>query len=92
MKEWGSDFKKYSLDPAFQLRVQSLIRQFKYRLDTNFAKIDRIEHPELEQFKTKILATNYAGKAISEWAGLIAAAEEDESVAGDLRQFMKLDI
>jgi hypothetical protein len=91
VKEWGAAFKTYSLDPAFQQRVQSLIRQFKYRLDTNFAKIDRIEHPELEQFKTKILGTNYAGKTISEWAGLIAAAEEDEVSADDLRQVMKLD-
>lgn len=90
VKGWGADFKKYSLEPAFQQRVQSLIRQFKYRLDTNFAKIDRIEYPALENFKTTILNATYFGNPISEWASLIAAAEDDEEVAEGLREVMKL--
>jgi len=88
---WGKDFKTYSADAVFQQRINSLLSGFKYRLDTNFAKIDRIEHPGLEAFKTETMAKQYDGKTVQEWADLIAAAEHDEAVANGLRAVMKLD-
>lgn len=39
----------------------------RYRLDTNFAKIDRIDHADIEGFKTKILGTHHQGRSISGW-------------------------
>ncbi len=58
---------KYSSTPFFQDKIRVLFNKFPYRLDTNYAKIDRIEHPEIENFKEKINSTYYLGKTIREW-------------------------
>ena len=52
---------------AVQLEVESLMREFPYRLDTNFAKIDRIDNPDIESFKKEVLASSFLGKTISQW-------------------------
>lgn len=52
---------------AVQLEVESLMREFPYRLDTNFAKIDRINNPDIESFKKEVLASSFLGKTISQW-------------------------
>jgi len=48
-----------------------------YRLDTNFAKMDRIRHVDLETFKTRVLNTNLFGHDIKTWAKLIGDEEKD---------------
>jgi len=87
---WGATFKEYGYDPAFPQRVQSLIRQFKYPLDTNFARIDRIGHPGLKAPKTQSMGTTYAGHTIQEWADKRVAAEKDELTSEGLRDLMQL--
>ena len=74
---WGPDGRKYSPDPEYQQLLRSLYGQFVYRLDTNYAKIDRIEHPEIEAFKTKILNTLYHGKTIKQWSDILASKDDD---------------
>ncbi|MBI5650617.1 MAG: hypothetical protein HZC40_09265 [Chloroflexi bacterium] len=64
---WGKAGKAYRTDRAYQSRLRELTGKFPYRLDTNFAKLDRIVLPSLESFKSRILATMYAGRAISQW-------------------------
>lgn len=73
---WGRDGTVYSTSPEYQAKLQSLLGSFTYRLDTNFAKMDRIEHASLEAFKTQVLDTEYRGLPIRQWARLI-------SVGGD---------
>lgn len=73
---WGKEFETYSFEPEFQQRVRSLLRQFPYRLDTNFAKMDRIQHQGLEEFKTKILQLDLHGRTIEEWAAIIGSKDE----------------
>lgn len=73
---WGSDGTIYSTSSEYQAKLQSLLGAFTYRLDTNFAKMDRIEHTSLEAFKTRVLDTEYRGLPIRQWARLI-------SVGGD---------
>jgi len=74
IREWGAGFRTYSLDLEFQERVRSLVRQYAYRLDTNFAKMDRIEHTGLERFKTEIMNRRIHGRTIDEWSRIIDSA------------------
>lgn len=37
-------------------------------MDTNFAKIDRIAHSGIEEFKARILQKQFQGRTIEEWA------------------------
>ncbi len=74
--EWGKDAKRFSYDPAYQSRLKTLLGQFPYRLDTNFAKMDRIVHSGLEEFKLKVLNTVIADATIRDWSKVIASDDE----------------
>jgi hypothetical protein len=67
VESWGKDGKIYKTSSGYQEQVRTLIEKYKYRLDTNFAKMDRIVHEEIESFKTRVLATMYKGLTIGEW-------------------------
>jgi len=73
VESWGPSSLQYSSSPEYQAKLQSLLGSFTYRLDTNFAKMDRIGHPSLEAFKRKILTTEYKGNTIQYWAKLFSA-------------------
>lgn len=73
---WGEDKKKYSTAPEYQQLLRSLYGQFVYRLDTNYAKIDRIEHPEIEKFKQRVLVSEFKGKSIKTWSEILASGNE----------------
>lgn len=77
----GSKMSYYSLEVDFQEELQRLVGKYRYRLDTNFAKIDRIDNEEIESFKEKVLSTDIHGRRISEWARLIARASDEELIA-----------
>ena len=68
---WGEEGRLYSPSAEYQQKLRTLLGQFVYRLDTNYAKIDRIEHPEIESFKQKVLTTMYHGKTIKQWGTLL---------------------
>lgn len=77
---WGESGKVYSPLPEYQHRLRGLLSQYRYRLDTNFAKLDRIRHPELEAFKQRVLNREFHGYSIQEWGrlkGLTSATELD---------------
>lgn len=71
VSSWGARGEKYSPSAAYQKKIAKLMATFKYRLDTNYAKIDRIEHQGIESFKTKTLNTIICGKTIKTWGRLI---------------------
>lgn len=75
--ELGEEFLDYNHKPEYQTMVRALMSQYPYRLDTNFAKIDRIEHAGLEEFKLKVLATEIQGHTVAEWGKLLASDEEE---------------
>ena len=70
VKSWGTNTCQYQPSREYQILLRRLIAQYPYRLDTNFAKMDRIEHSEIEHFKTQVLSTVFHGKTISEWGNL----------------------
>jgi hypothetical protein len=73
----GKDFLDYKHKPEYQIMVKALMNQYPYRLDTNFAKIDRIEHSGLEEFKVKVLATTIQGHTVAEWTKLLHSDQEE---------------
>jgi hypothetical protein len=68
VSNWSSDFRSYRFGDEVQSKIRSLLSRYNYRLDTNFAKIDRIDHQGIEEFKAKILNTKFHGKPILEWS------------------------
>lgn len=76
VKKWGPGKEKYDPSPAYQRLLKSLRADYEYRLDTNYAKIDRIEHPEIEAFKTKVLETEFNGKKIREWSKMLSCNDD----------------
>lgn len=74
---WGNNGKKFKYTKSYQNKLKSLLGSFNYRLDTNFAKIDRIQHKGLEKFKLEILNSKVHGHSIKEWSKLISDHDND---------------
>lgn len=77
VKSWGSRGSKYSPLPPYQQLVRDLMNRFPYRLDTNFAKMDRIQHPEIEKFKTRVLNTKFNGMTVRDWSRVLCSDSDD---------------
>lgn len=78
IKTLKGDFKRYSPSTKYQSELRKLFEKYKYRLDTNYAKIDRIDHPEIEKFKTKVLDKVIHGLSVKEWYRLISNGSESK--------------
>ncbi|WP_417842774.1 hypothetical protein [Thalassospira sp.] len=76
VNSWGENGRKYWPVPEYQSMLRQLISRFPYRLDTNFAKMDRIAHPGIENFKAKVLNSIQHGLAIQQWARLLGSGQE----------------
>lgn len=77
VNSWGKNGKKYSVSPKYQRLLRTLYGQFVYRPDTNYAKIDRIEHKGIEEFKTKVLETIFHGKTIGQWSAILTSKNDE---------------
>jgi hypothetical protein len=78
---WGPTGKTFSHAPAYQAKLAALLGKFKYRLDTNFAKMDRIEHTALEEFKGRVLGSTFYGRTMVEWAKILDGVESPKNKA-----------
>lgn len=63
--------------------------KFPYRLDTNFAKIDRIVHPEIEAFKKRVLSSEVHGMSVREWAQILCS-DDEAKIEKVLRKHIKI--
>lgn len=72
LEDLEQDYLTYSPKIDYQEILKSLLGKYPYRLDTNFAKIDRIQHEGLEGFKTKVLNRKLYGHTLKEWSKLIS--------------------
>jgi len=86
---WGPDATTYSTSPEYQNLVRDLMQRFRYRLDTNFAKMDRIAHTEIEQFKASIYNRTVCGLPISQWRDLIGK-KNDYELRKNLRTHLEI--
>lgn len=73
---WGAGATTYKPTSQYQAKVRTLLSQFPYRLDTNFAKMDRIVHPGIEAFKERVLGTRIHELTIAEWSSLLYRTED----------------
>jgi hypothetical protein len=74
---WGANGADYLPTAAYQQLLRELISRFPYRLDTNFAKMDRIVHPEIEAFKDRVYGTEFHGRSIGAWNRLLSKGDEN---------------
>jgi len=77
VKKWGAKGKIYLPNVTYQEHLRELIARFPYRLDTNFAKMDRIVHPEIEEFKDRVYKTKFHGRSIGTWNRLLSKGSDD---------------
>ena len=84
---WGKNSTGYQPTAEYQLLVRQLIARFPYRLDTNFAKMDRIVHPGIEAFKKRVLATKIHGLTIAQWSALLYRGSDGEVRAALQKRF-----
>jgi hypothetical protein len=78
VQSWGLDARAYQPTREYQERLRGLIGKYPYRLDTNFAKMDRIVHPEIEDFKSRVLGSRVNGMTIAEWSRLLFRGGDSE--------------
>lgn len=90
--DWGKTGRTYSTARSRQAQIRALLGQFTYRLDTNFAKMDRIVHPEIEDFKTRVSSTHAHGRSVAEWRVLLNRGDEREIIDSLSRHFDIRDI
>ncbi len=77
VRAWGPNGRTYSPSLEYQTLLQrELIYRYQYRLDTNFAKMDRIVHPEIEAFKARVLDTEVRGLSIRNWVRLLESSDQ----------------
>ena len=76
MKTWGKHGRDYKLSFEYQTKLKQLLARFPYRLDTNYAKMDRIQHPGIEAFKKRIRKKILHGKSVSEWTRVLTGVNE----------------
>jgi hypothetical protein len=89
---WGEGGCSYSTSPEYQEQLRTLLRKYDYRLDTNFAKMDRICHEGIEEFKTRVHNTVYKGLTIGKWNRLLSrGSEADVALALETHLAIKTD-
>lgn len=76
VQSWGDSGRHYRPTADYQHRLRELLGRFTYRLDTNYAKMDRIVHSELEAFKTRVMGTRVHGQTVREWERLFRSKDE----------------
>jgi len=74
---WGTEAKIYKPTKEYQQLLRELLIRYKYRLDTNFAKMDRIVHPGIEEFKKRIYDVEVSGMTVGQWNRLLSSRRED---------------
>lgn len=65
--ESGLQDQLYRPTPEHRALVRELMQRFPYRLDTNYAKADRIQHPEINAFTARVYELGIQGRAIKMW-------------------------
>lgn len=68
---WPSHIREsYLPSEEYVKKINSLKSRYPYRLDTNFAKIDRVNHPGIETFKNSIYQYPLFDKTIADWRNI----------------------
>jgi hypothetical protein len=77
VRNWGEKGSAYLPSVSYQELLRELMARFPYRLDTNFAKMDRIVHAEIEDFKNRVYNKMFHGMSIGSWNRLLSKGNEE---------------
>jgi hypothetical protein len=86
---WGIQGKVYKPTREYQRLLRGLRIRYEYRLDTNFAKMDRIVHPGIEEFKRRVYNTEVSGMTVGRWNRLLSSRRED-SIKKSLQDYLEI--
>lgn len=78
VQSWGEDGRIYQPTPQYQQMLRQLLGRFSYRLDTNFAKIDRIVHPRIELFKREVHQMTFQGLTVQQWLRVCSSTDSEQ--------------
>jgi len=92
LESWGDGSRSYSPSLEYQQKLKAMMGKFTYRLDTNFAKLDRVGHSDVEQFAESVYAMDYHGMTIGQWNDLLASGKVSEIKAALAEKFGIADI
>lgn len=90
VETWGKSGKTYKPTKEYQDQLAVLMSEFEYRLDTNYAKMDRIVHAGIEKFKTKVSESKVNGMTVAAWVKLLAS-EDDAKIKAALKEHLKIE-
>ncbi|BCL38022.1 hypothetical protein [Nostoc sp. MS1] len=89
VESWGAESKIYKPTREYQHLLRELLIRYKYRLDTNFAKIDRIVHPGIEQFKKRVYNVKVCGMSVGQWNKILSSRRED-TITKSLQEYLEI--
>ena len=75
---WGPEGMSYKPTREYQEKLRELIGRYTYRLDTNFAKMNRIEHPEINEFKHRVYNTVVHGMTVNQWRKVLGSSDAEK--------------
>ncbi len=84
----GEDFLVYKTSKSYQDKVKQLQGKYPYRLDTNYAKIDRIQHEGIEKFKSTVEKIEYKGKTIADWKRISSYALDNPQLVNAIKELL----
>lgn len=76
VKGWGRRGRTYRATAQYQAKLRQLFARFPYRLDTNYAKMDRIEHEGIEAFKKSVGEKELHGMSVNEWTRTLTSGDD----------------
>lgn len=86
---WGAEAKIYKPTREYQHLLRELLIRYKYRLDTNFAKIDRIVHPGIEEFKKRVYNVEVSGMTVGQWNRILSSRRE-ATITKSLQKYLEI--
>jgi len=89
VESWGVEGKAYKPTREYQHLLRELLIRYKYRLDTNFAKMDRIVHPGIEQFKQRVYSIEVSSITVGQWNRILSSHRED-SIKKSLQDYLEI--
>ncbi|MFH7028784.1 MAG: hypothetical protein ACHBN1_26160 [Heteroscytonema crispum UTEX LB 1556] len=89
VESWGIEGKIYKPTRDYQQLLRELLIRYKYRLDTNFAKMDRIVHSGIEEFKQRVYGIKVSGMTVGQWNKLLSSRKED-SIKKSLQNYLEI--
>ncbi len=90
VENWGVGGLIYKPTQEYQDQIRELMEKYRYRLDTNFAKMDRIVHDEIEMFKSRVYDTLCMGLSVADWRRLLAS-RNDAKIKQGLQQHLDIN-